>query len=629
MTNLKEVGYVVGKVTPSEIWLVSNTRAFHLDEYLRIESDTHDNPIVEVLESFTLSDVGNNTFPHETAIGLSIETLKSESRIKHTTDNPHLYFAKAKPLKEFSTPIHSLSKVYLPDYDDIEPLVFRTKPSKGFTLGVIKGTESLKEMIPTEYQNVAKLFEESKGVLDQSGIPFVLDYYKLKSYPHIGIFGGTGSGKTFGLRAIAEEIMKKQIPNLLFDPHHEMEFRKELAGGTSSSYYQNQYDIFYVGSNVGIRFEDMRREEFIGLFGFVGKLSQQMRGAIEAIYEEKDSIVTFRNRLARLIKIYEIKDENKSKGRWNQTVEELSESDELFYQRVKSKIPGLPTLTAISWRFESLVQTGIFESDIEEVKRTILARKTAVIRGSERKLNMIASYLIRKLYGQRRAFCDFGRQMKADNFQGKDIIDPFPPFFISMDESHTFAPNEGEGTPTKYILREVAQEARKYGVFLTMATQRPASLDVTIVSQLNTKFIFRTGNEVDIETIRAESNLNEAQLKRLPDLTSGNAFASSALLRKPFYIQFRATDTVSPHSENPFDELDSFNGVDETLKRFILNALPFNDFKIVDLVKQARRETNSNLSQDDFQEALDKLAIKNEIEKVEAPMGLGFEYKSK
>ncbi|MDG2769724.1 DUF87 domain-containing protein, partial [Vibrio parahaemolyticus] len=43
-------------------------------------------------------------------------------------------------------------------------------------------------------------------------------------YPHIGVFGGSGSGKSFGLRVFLEELMQKGIPTIVLDPHFEMDF---------------------------------------------------------------------------------------------------------------------------------------------------------------------------------------------------------------------------------------------------------------------------------------------------------------------------------------------------------------------------------------------------------------------
>lgn len=73
---------------------------------------------------------------------------------------------------------------------------------------------------------------------------------------------------------------------------------------------------------------------------------------------------------------------------------------------------------------------------------------------------------------------------------------------------------------SKPILKEVAQEGRKYGVFLILATQRITLLDDTITAQLNTKFILRTVRESDIMTIKEETDISSDDAKRLPYLTT-------------------------------------------------------------------------------------------------------------
>lgn len=74
------------------------------------------------------------------------------------------------------------------------------------------------------------------------------------------------------------------------------------------------------------------------------------------------------------------------------------------------------------------------------------------------------------------------------------------------DEAHNFAP-KGVDSPPKGVLKEIAQEGRKYGAFLILATQRPTLLDETITAQLNTKFVFRTVRGTDIATLREETDL--------------------------------------------------------------------------------------------------------------------------
>src|SRR5690606_13595486 len=119
---------------------------------------------------------------------------------------------------------------------------------------------------------------------------------------------------------------------------------------------------------------------------------------------------------------------------------------------------------------------------------------------------------------------------------------------------HNFAPKAID-SPAKSIIKEIAQEGRKYGVFLILATQRPTLLDETTTAQLNTKFVFRTVRGTDIATLKEETDLTQEEGKRLPYLRSGDTFVSSAAYGRTLFIRIRAAYTRSPHLLNPFDEL--------------------------------------------------------------------------
>ena len=160
---------------------------------------------------------------------------------------------------------------------------------------------------------------------------------------------------------------------------------------------------------------------------------------------------------------------------------------------------------------------------------------------------MYATYLIRNLYKKRRDFKDAQFVQPAGG-------DYFPPFFVVTDESHTFAP-KGIPAPSKSVLREIAQEGRKYGVFLILATQRPTLLDDTITAQLNCKMIYRTVRAQDIDTIQGETDISVEESRRLPYLQTGDVFISSSHLGRTTFARIRMARTTSPHTENPFDEL--------------------------------------------------------------------------
>ena len=185
--------------------------------------------------------------------------------------------------------------------------------------------------------------------------------------------------------------------------------------------------------------------------------------------------------------------------------------------------------------------------------------------------------------------------------------DYFVPFIIVTDEAHNFAP-KAIPSPTKSVLREISQEGRKYGVFLVLATQRPTLLDETITAQLNTKFIFRTVRAQDIDTIRSETDLSPEESKRLPYLTTGDVFVSSAELGRTQYVRIRKADTTSPHKENPFDELKTMrNKLREDEFKIVEDYLPIEETNLMMTAKNISASKGYDVSVEDLKGILERL----------------------
>ncbi len=90
-------------------------------------------------------------------------------------------------------------------------------------MGGIKNSERFYDELPVRLKNLYKIVEDGKE-REQNEIPFIFTIEEMVQYPHIGIFGGSGSGKSFLVRVLIEEIAKFGYPAIIFDPHFEMSF---------------------------------------------------------------------------------------------------------------------------------------------------------------------------------------------------------------------------------------------------------------------------------------------------------------------------------------------------------------------------------------------------------------------
>jgi hypothetical protein len=74
---------------------------------------------------------------------------------------------------------------------------------------------------------------------------------------------------------------------------------------------------------------------------------------------------------------------------------------------------------------------------------------------------------------------------------------------------------------------EIIKEGRKFGVFLTIASQRPYDISPTIISQLHNYFIHRLINDNDINAVeKAVSYLDKLSFQTIPILSVGSCFVA-------------------------------------------------------------------------------------------------------
>lgn len=602
---------VLGLTGTSEVYLASNERNFRINEFLLVE-DKVKNYIGEVVEANTF----NRFMPFEKENDFVDQSvIDSLYKLGYDVNNEVIYLAKLRLLEEAMYPIMAGSSVRVPKFDEIKNLIIKSSPKDGLVLGVIKNTDDLYEHADEELKNIVYTFENGERK-NQNDLPYIFNVSEFSQYPHIGVFGGSGSGKSFALRVIIEELMKKRIPTIVLDPHYEMDFK--LKTYDEAPDYSSLYQSFLLGKDVGVDFKDLNVGEFKNLLNAAGAMTDAMDTSVDEVFKRGESLDSFRLRLSEIL---EALDRTEDALKMDMQTAELNgdaaEADRIKrlqgYQNKYNRKLNASSLKGISWRFRRLVQDNVFSSDSEALEAALRSGKLISLKGSTRLLEVYSSYILKKFYYKRRAYMDA-------KLLGTNDEDYFPPFIIITDEAHNFAPKAFESA-SKPILKEVAQEGRKYGVFLILATQRITLLDDTITAQLNTKFILRTVRESDISTIKEETDISSDDAKRLPYLTTGDAFISEASFGRTIFTRFRFADTKAIDKVNPFLELkgeteDKMLAVFEEIK----DILPISDFN---LTREAARleKTVGTMSTEEFKDILERLAQDGYINKRTNPFG--------
>jgi DNA helicase HerA-like ATPase len=603
---------VVGLTNEQEITVIDGERPFRINEYLVIEDRALGFPKGEVVETHSFNRYLDLNL-EKGLIGPEVFAALTRSTAYDLSQHD-VHVAKVRLLERIERPIQPGTPVREPQFAEVGPLLIKGQPEKSMVLGVIRSTDNLVEGMPAPLQNRAKLLVDGR-VEEQNGVPFLFDLRAMHQYPHIGIFGGSGSGKSFGVRVFLEELMKLQVPTLVLDPHFEMSFAETPPGcpnGYRDVKFEERCRGFLVGQDVGVNFTQLTTRDLIALLNASSGLTEGMTNAVEALHRANDSYLSFSARVDSLVAALE----NGEKGVERRQRDPLANGSERESANDQARVLGeargihLATAKGVQWRLTRLYRAGLFANDIRPVELALRAGQLAVVQGPVWMLNVFASYVIGNLYRQRRDYKDAQFRREGAAY--------FPPFVVVTDEAHNFAP-KGYDSPAKSIIKEIAQEGRKYGVFLMLATQRPTLLDETVTAQLNTKCIFRTVRASDIGTIKEETDLNQEEARRLPFLRSGDTYISSAIFGRTIPVRIRMAKTSSPHAENPFDELVGER--EEAEDQFLMLIKPFlqkfgvvNDAQLIDLTRDLAKAGHS-YTVEALRAHLDRLAAGEQVEK--------------
>ena len=94
---------------------------------------------------------------------------------------------------------------------------------------------------------------------------------------------------------------------------------------------------------------------------------------------------------------------------------------------------------------------------------------------------------------------------------------------------------------------EIVKEGRKFGVFLTLASQRPHDISPTIISQLHNYFLHRLVNNLDVQAIeKAVAYLDRVSFEQLPILPRGVCVVAGVSAQVPVIVK---VSPLPPESE--------------------------------------------------------------------------------
>lgn len=128
---------------------------------------------------------------------------------------------------------------------------------------------------------------------------------------------------------------------------------------------------------------------------------------------------------------------------------------------------------------------------------------------------------------------------------------------LVIDEAHNILSEESFRESESWkdyrleVFEEIIKEGRKFGVFLTLASQRPSDISNTIISQLHNVFIHRLINNNDLQTMsKTISFLDKTSFDSLSILPPGACVFTGTATETPIVVQIPLLDKIyQPVSE--------------------------------------------------------------------------------
>ena len=335
--------------------------------------------------------------------------------------------------------------------------------------------------------------------LDMEEAPVCLDVKKLVERS-TGVFGKTGTGKSFLTRILLSELIQKggamevqgqqKAPvSLIFDMHSEYGWRSNSESGAEVKGLKQLF-----GSRVAVFTLDLKSAAARGISADVGvQISyDDIEGAdIAALAETLGLSETMVQAAYRL--------EYRLGRSW--VSQFLSAVDMESLAGTAGGFEHENTLAALRRKLESLQRLPFLTAERHEdsVKRLMeyLDRGIHVVLEFGGFTSDLTAYIFVANFLTRRLHHRYVERMEKS--QGRKGEEPRP-LVIAIEEAHKFLSPE---LASQTIFGKIARELRKYNVTLLVIDQRPSGIDSEIMSQLGSKITCLLENDRDIDAVLA------------------------------------------------------------------------------------------------------------------------------
>lgn len=201
---------------------------------------------------------------------------------------------------------------------------------------------------------------------------------------------------------------------------------------------------------------------------------------------------------------------------------------------------------------------------------TLKVRLHTLIIGGYSRFFKVDKFIDKTTYLHDLLFDNNGRKYQVVNFNLEDVDDSFAkvlakifsrivfdfakkldprasvPFNIILEEAHRYIQNDNDQFLLGYnIFDRISKEGRKYGVMLTLISQRPVEISDTVISQCSNFLIFKMNHPRDVDYIKKMvPNINSEIVDKQKVLQVGHCVGFGQAFKVPTIIRMKLPDPM-------------------------------------------------------------------------------------
>ena len=487
-TNI--VGFVINSINSKECFV---TFLEDLDEsmYLLIEEDKDSFFLARIVYISAYKEVETDTL--KKIFINDNRDWKKVSMYAYLNELPEMRLGKLEVLGKYSKG----EKAFRPAITPISPgsIVKRLEGENNEAEEILKKTRTGYSMEKPVY--VGKLYGTSLRVF--------IDMAKIIPM-HMAVIGTTGSGKTTFVKKVLKNI-PEGIEVFVFDIYGEYGYELKSV--------KNVKEIMVEDTLFPLSTEDMKRI-----------LTDAGAGIDERTVEGKEFFTFLRKHL-----LPDLTKTKLNRKNLEEILEQAAKSLPLSWKREIED--AIDYIRETFGKYILLNQPSVLEKIIEgfrsdEEIKIFNFRKVDTL---ETKLNLIG-LILKEIF------------LTAKAKPGNRLV--------VIEESHNVAPEKnlsgipyGKENLASINCRKIAMEGRKFNLGMIAVTQRPASINKFVLSQMNTQVIFKLITRNDLEAVSVFFEYSKEDIfKTLPFLSVGTAFIGG--IGVPFSLTFQIEEISFP-----------------------------------------------------------------------------------